>query len=59
MAVYGVLGDIHGNLEALEAALEALRARGVREVLCVGDVVGYNADPDACVSRLRHDSFRS
>jgi predicted phosphodiesterase len=53
MAVYGVLGDIHGNLEALEAALAALRARGVREILCVGDVVGYNADPDACVALLR------
>jgi len=53
MALYGVLGDVHGNLEALDAALGALHARGAREILCVGDVVGYNADPDACVSRLR------
>jgi predicted phosphodiesterase len=53
MALYGVLGDIHGNLEALEAALAGLRARGVDEILCVGDVVGYNADPDACVDMLR------
>ncbi|TMH66846.1 MAG: metallophosphoesterase family protein [Betaproteobacteria bacterium] len=53
MAVYGVLGDIHGNVEALEAVLAALDDRGVRRLLCVGDVVGYNADPDACVALLR------
>ncbi len=53
MALYGVLGDIHGNLEALRAALDALDARGAQELLCVGDVVGYNADPDECVALLR------
>jgi predicted phosphodiesterase len=53
MAVYGVLGDIHGNREALEAALAALDARGVDRIACVGDIVGYNADPDACASALR------
>ena len=53
MAIYGVLGDIHGNLEALQAALAALEARGVTRFACVGDIVGYNADPDACVEALR------
>ena len=53
MAIYGVLGDIHGNLEALQAALGALDARGVTRIACVGDIVGYNADPDACVEALR------
>jgi len=53
MAVYGVLGDIHGNVEALQAVLAALDARGVRRLLCVGDVVGYNADPDACIALLQ------
>jgi predicted phosphodiesterase len=53
MAVYGVLGDIHGNKEALAEVLRALSARGVHEILCVGDVVGYNADPDECVRLLR------
>ena len=52
MAIYGVLGDIHGNREALEAALAALDARGVGNLLCVGDLIGYNADPDACVALL-------
>ena len=53
MALYGVLGDIHGNLEALQAVLEAFDARGVERVLCVGDIVGYNADPDECADLLR------
>jgi predicted phosphodiesterase len=58
MASYGVLGDIHGNLEALRAVLAALDARGARELLCVGDVVGYNADPDECVALLRTRSVK-
>lgn len=53
MALYGVIGDIHGNLEALQAVLDALERRGAREILCVGDVVGYNADPDRCIALLR------
>jgi predicted phosphodiesterase len=53
VALYGVLGDVHGNLEALRAVLAALDERGVRELLCVGDVVGYNADADACAALLR------
>jgi predicted phosphodiesterase len=58
MALYGVLGDIHGNLEGLRAVLAALDERGVRELLCVGDVVGYNADADACAALLRRRGAR-
>ena len=53
MALYGVLGDIHGNLEALEAVLGALDERGVDKLVCVGDLIGYNASPDECVEALR------
>jgi predicted phosphodiesterase len=53
MALYGVLGDIHGNREGLDAVLRALDARGVTALLCVGDIVGYNADPDECVAMVR------
>jgi len=53
MALYGLLGDIHGNREALQAVLERLDAMGVPRLLCVGDVIGYNADPDECAARLR------
>ena len=53
MAVYGVLGDIHGNREALDAALAGIDAIGVDRVICVGDVIGYNADSDECVRILQ------
>ena len=51
--LYAVLGDIHGNREALAAALARADARGAAGILCVGDLVGYNADPDECVALLR------
>jgi diadenosine tetraphosphatase ApaH/serine/threonine PP2A family protein phosphatase len=45
---YAILSDVHGNLEALRAVLDD--AAGVAEaVLCLGDVVGYGADPEPCV----------
>lgn len=53
MPLYGVVADIHGNREALEAALGALEQRGVDRIVCLGDVVGYNADPDECVGLVR------
>ena len=50
---YGVLGDIHGNSEALGVALAELERQAVSHILCLGDIVGYNADPDECVEALR------
>lgn len=48
---YGLISDIHGNLEALDAVLAELR--GVSAFLCLGDIVGYGADPGACIERIR------
>lgn len=45
---YAVLSDIHGNIEALQAVLADAAARA-DAVVCLGDVVGYGADPVACV----------
>jgi predicted phosphodiesterase len=45
MAPYLILSDIHGNYEALEAVLEDARGRYDR-ILCLGDLVGYGADPN-------------
>jgi diadenosine tetraphosphatase ApaH/serine/threonine PP2A family protein phosphatase len=45
---YAVLSDIHGNLEALEAVLADAAPR-TDALLCLGDLVGYGADPVACV----------
>lgn len=53
MALHGVLGDVHGNREALDAVLAFFERRGVARVLCTGDLVGYNADADACAALLR------
>jgi predicted phosphodiesterase len=53
MALLGILGDIHGNSEALGAVLAAFDRRGIRQLVCVGDIVGYNADPDECAALLR------
>jgi predicted phosphodiesterase len=47
-----ILSDIHGNLEALEAVLEDVRAQGVDEIFCLGDVVGYGPNPRECVDRV-------
>lgn len=48
----GVLSDLHANLPALEAALEALRREGVDEVLILGDLVGYGPHPRQVIQRL-------
>jgi diadenosine tetraphosphatase ApaH/serine/threonine PP2A family protein phosphatase len=50
---YGILGDIHANLPALEAVLADLEGQEVERVLCLGDVVGYGAEPAACIERVR------
>jgi diadenosine tetraphosphatase ApaH/serine/threonine PP2A family protein phosphatase len=43
---------VHGNLEALDAVLADAALQGATGLLCLGDVVGYGADPVACVERL-------
>lgn len=50
---YLVLSDIHSNLEALEAVLRASAAQRYDSVLVLGDLVGYGADPNAVVDRVR------
>lgn len=50
---YAVLSDVHGNLEALGAVLEAVGPERIDRLLCLGDIVGYGADPAACLTRLQ------
>jgi predicted phosphodiesterase len=50
---YLVLSDIHSNLEALEAVLRASVEQKYDAVLVLGDLVGYGADPNAVVERVR------
>jgi diadenosine tetraphosphatase ApaH/serine/threonine PP2A family protein phosphatase len=51
-----VISDIHSNRHALEAVLGAVDAAGVDEVWCLGDMVGYGAEPDACTALIRERS---
>ena len=50
---YGILSDIHGNLDAFEAVLEALKRENVDQLLCLGDIVGYGAQPSECTMLVR------
>ena len=50
---YLVLSDIHANLEALETVLAGAPAETYDRVLVLGDLVGYGADPNAVVDRVR------
>jgi predicted phosphodiesterase len=50
---FAVFSDIHSNLEALEAVLADARERECTQFVCLGDVVGYNANPHECVERVR------
>ncbi|MGA8744352.1 MAG: metallophosphoesterase family protein [Solirubrobacterales bacterium] len=48
-----MISDLHSNLPALEAVLGAIDATGFEQIWCLGDVVGYGADPDACTNLVR------
>lgn len=48
-----VVSDIHSNLQAFEAVLEAVADSDADELWCLGDIVGYGANPDACVELVR------
>jgi predicted phosphodiesterase len=48
-----VISDIHANRQAFEAALDAIAASDAAELWCLGDLVGYGADPNACVELAR------
>jgi diadenosine tetraphosphatase ApaH/serine/threonine PP2A family protein phosphatase len=50
---YGILGDIHSNLPALRAVLDAMGRERFDRVLCLGDLVGYGAQPTECVDLVR------
>ncbi|HEX7278151.1 MAG TPA: metallophosphoesterase family protein [Solirubrobacterales bacterium] len=48
-----VLSDIHSNRHALEAVFGAVEEAGVDQIWCLGDMVGYGAEPDACTALIR------
>jgi len=48
-----IISDIHANLEALRAILEDVSTQSVDRIICLGDIVGYNANPNECVELLQ------
>lgn len=50
---YGIFSDIHSNLEALEAVIQAYKKEEIDKYLCIGDIVGYAASPNQCIEKAR------
>lgn len=50
---YAVMSDIHGNLTALDRALEFAQSQSYDALVCLGDIVGYGAEPNRCCERIR------
>ncbi len=48
-----IISDIHGNLEGLQSALAIIAKRNVDTIVCLGDIVGYGANPNECVDLVR------
>jgi diadenosine tetraphosphatase ApaH/serine/threonine PP2A family protein phosphatase len=51
--VIAIISDVHSNLEALTKAIDIIDSRSVDEIVCLGDIVGYGADPNECVDLVR------
>jgi len=50
---YGIIADVHSNIEALRAVLSILKGQKIDKFLCVGDIVGYGASPNECVEEVK------
>lgn len=50
---YAILGDVHANYDALIAVIEDMKDEGIDRTVCVGDLVGYGAEPAKCIDRVR------
>jgi len=51
--VYGIIGDIHSNLEAILTVIEELTRKKVDKIICTGDIVGYGANPNECCKLVK------
>jgi diadenosine tetraphosphatase ApaH/serine/threonine PP2A family protein phosphatase len=49
---YAFISDVHSNLEALLAVLNEIDRKDVAEIVCLGDIVGYNANPNECIELI-------
>ena len=49
----GIFSDVHANIEALTAVLDAFKSERIDKYVCIGDVVGYGASPNECCDLVR------
>ena len=50
---YAIISDVHANIDALVTVLDKIDSMSIDQVVCLGDVVGYNAAPNECSRILR------
>lgn len=55
--ILGVISDVHANVLALEAAVTAMRQRGVDNIICLGDLIGYGPSPNETVDLIRSEGI--
>jgi predicted phosphodiesterase len=48
-----IISDIHSNLEALTKTMEIIDQQSVDEIICLGDIIGYGANPNECIGLVR------
>lgn len=53
------LADIHSNIHALTEVFKKIKSINVDEILCCGDIVGYNSFPIECIELLRENNVKS
>ncbi len=53
----GIFADIHGNLQAFEAVMLSLSMEKVDRLFCLGDIVGYGANPSECLNIIRKENI--
>jgi predicted phosphodiesterase len=56
---YAIISDIHANLEAFLSVLGEIDVSDVDRVICLGDIVGYGADPNECLEIIKSRNIRS
>ncbi len=59
MTKIALISDIHSNLEAFEAVLKEMKKYKIKKIFCLGDIVGYGANPNECIDLIRKNKIKS
>ena len=50
--MFAIVSDIHSNIEALSTVLADIEKRGIQQIYCLGDVIGYGPNPRECLDLI-------